>query len=67
MIFRLSIIGALTGTVALADPLFEDITSALPDHQYTGGWEHFVGVASRPLIVLRTGCPIWLQQAERHR
>jgi len=43
MIFRLSIIGALIGTVALADPLFEDITSALPDHQYTGGWEHFVG------------------------
>ncbi len=43
MIFRLSILGVLAGTVAFADPVFEDITSALPDHQYTGGWEHFVG------------------------
>ena len=26
-----------------AAPLFEDVSQALPKHQYTGGWEHFVG------------------------
>lgn len=43
MILRLSIVCALTSGPVLADPLFQDITSALPDHRYTGGWEHFVG------------------------
>ena len=28
---------------ASAEPVFEDISSTLPSHQYTGGWEHFVG------------------------
>ncbi|MGR3510763.1 MAG: CRTAC1 family protein [Sulfitobacter sp.] len=27
----------------LAQPLFQDVSRALPKHQYTGGWEHFVG------------------------
>ena len=26
-----------------AAPLFEDRSTALPDHHYEGGWEHFVG------------------------
>ena len=26
-----------------AEPLFEDRSDALPRHEYTGGWEHFVG------------------------
>lgn len=33
----------LLATAAGADPLFEDHSSALPDHIYAGGWEHFVG------------------------
>lgn len=28
---------------AQADPLFEDMSHALPEHSYTGGWDHFVG------------------------
>ena len=28
---------------AVAAPLFEDKSDALPEHSYTGGWEHFVG------------------------
>ncbi|WP_299955150.1 CRTAC1 family protein [uncultured Roseobacter sp.] len=28
---------------ASAEVLFEDLSSNLPSHQYTGGWEHFVG------------------------
>ena len=43
MIARLSLIFWSVAGAACADPLFEDITTALPDHQYTGGWEHFVG------------------------
>lgn len=27
----------------LADPMFEDMSSRLPAHSYSGGWEHFVG------------------------
>lgn len=34
---------ALAGLPALASPRFEDISATLPDHQYIGGWEHFVG------------------------
>lgn len=26
-----------------ADPVFRDFSAALPPHQYTGDWEHFVG------------------------
>ncbi|APE42798.1 hypothetical protein BOO69_04695 [Sulfitobacter alexandrii] len=33
----------LLAAAAQADPLFEDHSAALPDHAYTGGWEHFVG------------------------
>ena len=43
MIGRLTSIFWVVGGAVCADPLFEDITAALPDHQYTGGWEHFVG------------------------
>ena len=43
MIARLTSIFCMMGGAVCADPLFEDITAALPDHQYTGGWEHFVG------------------------
>ncbi|WP_375266040.1 CRTAC1 family protein [Planktotalea sp.] len=32
----------LTGAVS-AEPLFENRSSALPEHSYSGGWEHFVG------------------------
>lgn len=28
---------------ASAEVLFEDLSANLPPHQYTGGWEHFVG------------------------
>lgn len=28
---------------ATAEPAFVDRSDALPDHRYTGGWEHFVG------------------------
>ncbi len=31
----------LIATPALADPMFEAV--AVPEHLYTGGWEHFVG------------------------
>ncbi|MGJ8623392.1 MAG: CRTAC1 family protein [Yoonia sp.] len=30
-------------TPAVADPVFIDHSDRLPDHSYTGGWEHFVG------------------------
>lgn len=30
-------------TPAFAQASFEDVSSALPAHAYTGGWEHFVG------------------------
>ena len=30
-------------TTAVADPLFRDLSANLPRHEYTGGWEHFVG------------------------
>ncbi|MEJ6398553.1 CRTAC1 family protein [Yoonia sp. 208BN28-4] len=33
----------LTAGTAQADPAFENRSDALPDHSYTGGWEHFVG------------------------
>ncbi|WP_187428824.1 hypothetical protein ROLI_017290 [Roseobacter fucihabitans] len=28
---------------AQAEVVFEDLSAHLPEHQYTGGWEHFVG------------------------
>ena len=34
---------ALAANSAGADPLFRDMSANLPPHQYTGGWEHFVG------------------------
>jgi hypothetical protein len=34
---------ALAATPLCADPLFEDRSAGLPDHNYGGGWEHFVG------------------------
>lgn len=40
---RAILLACLIGTAAQADPLFENLSSALPDHSYTGGWEHFVG------------------------
>lgn len=30
-------------TAAAAEPRFEDLSDTLPDHAYTGPWEHFVG------------------------
>ncbi|SNR32450.1 CRTAC1 family protein [Puniceibacterium sediminis] len=33
----------LLATSTAADPLFEDHSDALPEHIYSGGWEHFVG------------------------
>ena len=30
-------------TSATADPIFRDLSANLPQHEYTGGWEHFVG------------------------
>ncbi|EEB85709.1 CRTAC1 family protein [Roseobacter sp. GAI101] len=43
MIARLALIFWSVAGAACADPLFEDISTGLSDHQYTGGWEHFVG------------------------
>ncbi|WP_245191053.1 CRTAC1 family protein [Jannaschia formosa] len=40
---RLCALVALVAQPASAGPLFEDASSALPLHSYTGGWEHFVG------------------------
>ncbi len=40
---RLACVCTVIAGCACADPVFQDVTSALPDHQYTGGWEHFVG------------------------
>ncbi len=40
-LFALALL-ALPGA-ALAGPRFEDRSAGLPQHQYTGGWEHFVG------------------------
>ena len=34
---------AIVAQGAYADPLFEDRSDALPDHVYSGGWDHFVG------------------------
>lgn len=34
---------ALGTQPALADPKFESRSTALPHHEYAGGWEHFVG------------------------
>jgi hypothetical protein len=34
---------AFMATSVSADPIYEDRSSALPAHSYTGGWEHFVG------------------------
>lgn len=39
----LAIALVLTGQGALAGPLFENRSDALPEHIYAGGWEHFVG------------------------
>ncbi len=33
----------LAASPAMADPMFEDLSATLPDHRYTGGWEHYVG------------------------
>ena len=35
------ILGA--ATPAAATPRFEDLSATLPPHEYTGGWDHFVG------------------------
>lgn len=43
MILRLPLIYLLAAAPAAADPLFQDISDVLPAHEYTGGWEHFVG------------------------
>jgi len=40
---RLAALFACLAGAASAQPLFEDVSSALPDHSYVGGWEHFVG------------------------
>jgi hypothetical protein len=33
----------LCASAASAQPMFEDRSDALPEHIYSGGWEHFVG------------------------
>ncbi|WP_299736598.1 CRTAC1 family protein [uncultured Roseobacter sp.] len=33
----------LIAQTAQADVVFENLSTHLPDHSYTGGWEHFVG------------------------
>ena len=33
----------LLASPAVAGPVFEDRSAAIPDHIYAGGWEHFVG------------------------
>ena len=43
MIHRLMAAACVFASAAHADPLFQDISAGLPDHHYTGGWEHFVG------------------------
>jgi hypothetical protein len=34
---------ALAANPSCADPTFENLSSRLPSHTYSGGWEHFVG------------------------
>ncbi|WP_300061215.1 CRTAC1 family protein [uncultured Roseobacter sp.] len=33
----------LLAQTATAEVVFEDLSATLPEHSYTGGWEHFVG------------------------
>ena len=40
---RLGLALTLITSGALAEPMFEDHSDALPEHIYAGGWEHFVG------------------------
>jgi hypothetical protein len=40
---RLGLALTLITSGALAEPMFEDRSYALPEHIYAGGWEHFVG------------------------
>ena len=38
---ELTLLAALLALPAQAEPLFQPV--AIPDHVYSGGWEHFVG------------------------
>lgn len=39
----ITVLVGLLASPAFADPMFDDMSSRLPTHAYTGGWEHFVG------------------------
>ena len=41
MRFRMFALCALIAAPAQAEPMFRPVS--VPEHQYTGGWEHFVG------------------------
>lgn len=43
MIWRVMLGLALMAQTARSEPAFNDISDRLPTHEYTGGWEHFVG------------------------
>ncbi|SFS83748.1 Repeat domain-containing protein [Sulfitobacter marinus] len=43
MIRLLPLVCVMAAGPVQANPVFQDITHRLPEHQYTGGWEHFVG------------------------
>ncbi len=38
-----ALLACLVGSNTAADPMFQDMSQALPLHQYEGGWTHFVG------------------------
>jgi hypothetical protein len=40
---RIFLISGCIGSVANADIRFADMSAAIPEHVYDGGWEHFVG------------------------
>lgn len=43
MTWKGAVAGVLLASAATAQPVYEDKSAGLPDHIYSGGWEHFVG------------------------
>ncbi len=55
---RAGLLAIFIATSATADaPQFEDITHLIPEHHYSGGWEHFVGGGVAALDCTGNGLP----------
>lgn len=55
---RAAVLAVCLGTTTLADtPLFEDLSHLIPEHLYSGGWEHFVGGGVATLDCSENGLP----------